>query len=81
MRRECIEELINGNREITFIYGKDKYSITYYADKRENYISFCKFYKEPIDVKNADELLKIKIGKYTLEEIFSKLPDDAFGIY
>ena len=81
MTSERIETLIDENREIEFIYKGTRYSITYYNDNREKYISVCEFYKEPIDVKNVDELLKLKIGKYTLKEIFESLPDSAFDIY
>ena len=81
MKIEYIEELINGNREIEFKYRGSRYSITYYNDNREKYISVCKFYEKPIDVKNVKELLKIKIGRYTLEQIFKALPDSAFNIY
>lgn len=81
MKRECIEELIRGRREIEFVYNKSRYSITYYKDNREKYISFCKFYQEPIDVATVNQLLSIKIGSYTLELIFSKLPDSSFLIY
>lgn len=81
MKTECIEVLINENREIEFAYKGNRYSIAYYNDNREKYISVCKFYKKPIDVKNADELFKLKIGKYTLKQIFKALPDSAFDIY
>ena len=81
MKRECIEALIDTNREIEFDYRGRRYSITYYDDKRKNYISFCEFYKTPIDVATAEQLLKIRIGSRTLEDIFKKLPDLAFDIY
>lgn len=81
MRPECIEALIETNREIEFDYRGKRYSITYYNDKRKNYISFCEFYKTPIDVASAYQLLKIRIGKRTLEDIFWKLPDMVFDIY
>lgn len=81
MKTECIEVLINENREIEFAYKGNRYSIAYYNDNREKYISVCKFYGKPIDVKNADELFKLKIGKYTLKQIFEALPDSAFDIY
>ena len=81
MKAECIETLINENREIEFAYKGSRYSITYYNNNREKYISVCKFYGKPIDVKNVDELLKLKIGKYTLRQIFESLPDSAFDIY
>ncbi|HBB05819.1 MAG TPA: hypothetical protein DCZ41_04480 [Firmicutes bacterium] len=81
MKAECIECLVDCNREIEFTYLGKEYSITYYNDKRENYISVCEAFKKPIDVKNASEVLKLKIGSLTLEQIFAKLPDSAFDIY
>lgn len=81
MKAECIEKLINENREIEFAYKGSRYSITYYNDTREKYISVCKFYGKPIDVKNVDELFQLKIGKYKLRQIFESLPDSAFDIY
>ena len=81
MKAECIECLIYCNREIEFSYRGNKYSITYYNDNRTKYISVCKFYETPIDVSTAEEVLKLKIGQYTLEQIFASLPDSAFDIY
>ena len=81
MRIECIEELINSNREVEFRYHGRWYSITYYNDDREDYISVCEFYKTPIDVSSAKDVLSIKIGNYTLGEIFERLPDTEFIIY
>ena len=81
MKRECIEELIKAGREIEFQYRGERYSITYYNDDREKSISVCKFYGKPIDVRNAEEVLKLTIGRFTLEQIFSALPDSAFDIY
>ncbi len=54
MRKEELKELIELGHEIEFKYKGKKYSITYYNDKRKNYISFCEFYKEPIDVSNVE---------------------------
>ncbi len=81
MKRECLELLIDSGREIEFTYHGSKYSITYYNDDREKYISVCKFYHNPIDVSSAAEVLKLKIGKYTIEQIFVALPDSAIAIY
>ena len=81
MRRECIEELINGNREIEFKYHGRWYSITYYNDNREKYISVCEFYNKPTDVRNVEELFNLYIGNHSLKEIFEALPDSAFNIY
>ena len=81
MKRECLELLIDNGREIEFVYRGNRYSITYYNDDRKKCISVCKFYHEPIDVSSADEALKIRIGKYTLEQIFASLPDSAICIF
>lgn len=81
MKIEYIQELINNNREIEFDFNGNRFSITYYNDNREKYISFCKFYNEPIDVKNAEELFKLKIGDQTLEQILKSLSDSSFDIY
>jgi len=81
MKRECLELLIDNCREIEFVYRGDRYSITYYNDNRVKYISVCKFYETPIDVSTAAEALKLKIGQYTLEQIFASLPDSAINIY
>ena len=81
MKRECLELLINNYREIEFIYRGNRYSITYYNDDRKKYISICKFYGKAVDVSSAEEALKIKIGKLTLEQIFASLPDSAIDIY
>ena len=80
MRAECIEELIRGKREIEWIYLNHRYSITYYNDNRENYISVCEYGHNPIDVKTPNDVLNLRIGNKTLEEIFSSLPDSSFDI-
>lgn len=81
MKIEYIQELISNNRENEFDFNGSRYSITYYNDNREKYISFCKFYNEPIDVKNTEEIFKLKIGNQTLEQMLESLKDCAFDIY
>lgn len=81
MKRECLELLINNGREIEFTYRGNRYSITYYNDDRKKNISVCKFYENPIDVSSIEEALKLRIGKYTLEQIFASLPDSSIDIY
>lgn len=81
MNKALFEELISTNREIEFDYKGKRYSVTYYNDNRPDYISFAEFYKRPIDVKSIDELLKVKIGSFSLEQVIGSLPDSAFDIY
>jgi len=81
MTKNIIKDLIDCTREIEFDYENQRYSITYYNDNRTNYISFCRFYEKPIDVKNVDELLSITINGISLESILLKLPDSAIDIF
>ena len=76
-----LKEYIDTGREIEFIYKDIKYSITYYGDNRINYISFCEFYKEPIDVKDIDELLSININGIKLDKIISELNDQDVWVF
>ena len=81
MSIEYIKELIRNNREIEFFYHKHRYSITYYDDGRKNYISVCEFYEKPFDVSSPEEVLRLKIGQKTLEQIFKELHETDFDIY
>jgi len=83
MRSESIEELIRGHRDIEFKYKGEWYSITPSdLEAKEDFVSFCKFYEEPIDIpfERWPDVLKIKIGSLTIGEVLSQLPDDAFVI-
>lgn len=81
MKREAFEELVNENREIEFSFRGARYSVTYYNDNREKYISICRFYRTPIDVSSVGELFKLKIDGIPLEKVINSLPDSAFDIY
>lgn len=81
MKTECIECLIECNREIEFTYLNKRYSITYFEESGERMISVCEFYKKPLTVKTSSEVLKLTIGGKSLEAIFSTLPDTAFDIF
>lgn len=81
MRSDCIEALLLCNREIEFSYGGKRYSITEFEKDGKIIFSFCEFYKTPKNVMTPKDILKLKIGNKTLEDIFSELPDSAFDIY
>ena len=66
MSKEELKELIELGHEIEFKYKGKKYSITYAENDIPNFISFCEYYKEPIDVSNVEELCKIRIDGVTL---------------
>ena len=81
MRKECIELLTDGNREIEFAYNNKRYSITYFRENGKKKISFCEFYQEPTDVDTCSELLRIMVDGDTLGNILAKVPDSAFIIH
>lgn len=73
MTKEELEKYIKIGNEIEFRYKM--YSITYYADNRKNYISFYEFYKDTLDVSNADELLSSIYYGYNIMDVLSSLDD------
>lgn len=56
MTKEQLKDWVNTGREIEFDYKDKRYSITYYGDNRVNYISFCEFYEETLDVADVETL-------------------------
>ncbi len=82
MRVECIEALINMEREIEFEYQGEMYSITYWRDENNKFKVSCgKFYKDRAEFDNPYDVIDYKIGDKTIEQIFAELPDDAFAIF
>lgn len=75
MRIEVLKDYIDIGHEIEFKYRGKMYSITYYSDGRKNYISFCEFYKEPLDVSSVDELLEKEYNGYFIKDILEELDD------
>lgn len=78
---EIFRKYIDTGREIEFTYDKKEYSITYYNDNRVNYISFCEFYKEPIDVSSFDELLEKKYNGISIKDMIESLSEDDYSVF
>ena len=78
---ELFREYIDTGREIEFTYDKKEYSITYYNDNRVNYISFCEFYKDPIDVSSFDDLLEQKYNGILIKDMIESLSDDDYSVF
>ena len=72
MTKKELKELIDTGREIEFEFRNKKYSITHAENDTPNFISFCEFYKEAIDVSNVEELCKIRIDGVTLLKALSE---------
>ncbi|MCQ2551106.1 MAG: hypothetical protein MJ146_02790 [Clostridia bacterium] len=81
MKKYDLIEYIKHGREIEFKYNNKMYSITYYPDGSEYSISFCEFYKDPIDVKTIDELININVHGKTVVQILESLSEANIWIY
>ncbi len=81
MKKEILNELVATGREIEFDYKEKQYSITYYNDNREKYISFCEFYKKTLDVSNADELWNSTYNNISISEMLSSLSEDEYSVF
>ena len=81
MTKNQLQYYVDNYYDIEFLYNGKKYSITYYEDDRDDYISFCEFYKTPKDVKNFEKLCDIKVNGVSLLQIIESLPEDNISIY
>ena len=81
MNKEELLQILKDGEEIEFKYNDKMFSITFFNDNGKAKISFCEFYKEPIDVDNVDELLKIKWDNVSVEKMLSKLKEDNIMIF
>ncbi len=81
MTKEELKTYIEDGREIEFTYEKKRYSITYYNDDREKYISVCEFYKDPVDVANVDELFLVILNNKSVGEMLLSIEEDEYSLY
>lgn len=80
MTKQQLKSLVEAGREIEFDYKGKQYSITYYSDDREDYISFCEFYKETLDVKDVETLWNSTYMDMNVGEILSSLTEKDVDI-
>ena len=71
------KEWLSIGHEIEFVYMNEEYSVTYVKDDNGNKcISFCKFYCEPTDFKDAEDFMaNAKIGNDHLSDIWEAVTD------
>lgn len=55
MAKEQLAVYIECGNEIEFKYNNKMYSIAYGTFSNKRFISFCEFYKKPINIKTFDE--------------------------
>lgn len=80
MTKNQLTEWVNTGRELEFDYRGRHYSITYYGDNRKDYISFCEFYQETIDVPDVDALWESTYKGIKLSEMLLSIPEDEFNV-
>lgn len=51
-----LKEYVDAGREIELYYENVGYSLTYYNDKRKEFVSFCKFDYDTLDIPDVDTL-------------------------
>jgi hypothetical protein len=81
MNKEQLADYVAHGREIEFKYNGKMYSITYSPVGMEDFISFCEFYQEPIDVKTVDELIKVTWDGVTVLQMLESLSEQDIWIY
>ena len=81
MTREELLNYIKYGREIEFKYNGKMFSITYSPADQEDYISFCEFYQEPIDVKRPQEVADIVYNGVTVIEMLESITEQDIWIY
>ncbi|MCM1523230.1 MAG: hypothetical protein NC120_02120 [Ruminococcus sp.] len=81
MKVNELTKLISAGREIEFLYGNKKFSITYGSVNGEDVISFCEFYKESTEVRTVDELLDVYRYDHSVKEMLSQISDDDIWIF
>ncbi len=81
MTKQQLTEWIETGRELEFAYHGKKYSITYYNDNRKNYISFCEFNKETLDVKEVSDLWNGLYKGMRVSEILESVPESDVFVF
>lgn len=78
-----VEKLRNymakGN-DVEFVYRGSRYSITKYVEGNKEGISFCEFYKEPIDAGDVDGLLAKEYHNESIKDIWESLDEKDLWI-
>jgi hypothetical protein len=81
MTLEQLRKIISTGREIELSYcGKD-YSLTYYNDSRKDYISFCEFDMDVLDVSDADSLWNSTYHGIKVSDIFESLGENDYSLF
>ena len=80
MTTEYLKELVNCGYDIEFDYKNKEFSITRGTLNNVKVISFCEYYKEPVNVKTFDELLNIEYKGERLSDIWASLTENDIWV-
>lgn len=74
---ENFKNWIEMGDEVEFTYKGKRYSVTYFVnDSKQEGISFCEFYKEPVEFYKAEDFMNnAKIENELLKNIWDKVVD------
>ncbi len=80
MTKQQLTEWVDTGRELEFEYQGNKYSITYYNDNRKDYISFCQYHQETLDVSDVNILWNSTYRGIKLADMFTLIPENQVDI-
>jgi hypothetical protein len=81
MTLEQLGKIISTGREIEFTYQDKNYSLTYFRNNGEKWLSFCEFYKDTLDVSDVDSLLKSTYHGIKVSDIFESLGENDYSLF
>lgn len=81
MNLKELTEYIKIGNEIEIEKDGKKYSITYYSDDRKDYISFCEFYQDTLDVASAQQLWESTYHGFKIADFLSGLKPENIYIF
>jgi len=81
MKIEEVKKILQDGEEIEFKYKNKNFSITFFEEKGKTKISFCEFYKKPIDVDTIEELFDITYNGETVKDILIKTDKKNIIVY
>ena len=76
-----LTDYIQCGREIEFEYNDKKYSITYGERNNVEFISFCEFYKNSLDVRSPKELWNAEYNGIPIRKILENMSNASIWIF
>ena len=81
MTKSELDYYVYTGREIELTYQEKNYSLTYFRNNGEKWLSFCEFYKDTLDVSDVDSLLKSTYHGIKVSDIFESLGENDYSLF